>query len=96
MFDLTVFFSNFLALLAAFSTMEIFSIILGFFLSKKNARKQQELEQEFAKAISEGRMPEGVNPMQLMMSGMPVPYPLPTASGEEVAAPDSAPAPGQV
>jgi len=69
MFDLTTFFSTYVALVAAFATIEAFTILLGLYLTKQQKQKQAAMEAEFAKALAEGRMPEGINPLQMMMGG---------------------------
>ncbi len=83
MFDPTMFVSVWAALVAGFITIEILSFGLGFVVSLKQAQRAHEVEQEFAKAIAEGRVPPGMNPMSLMGNGAgnPAPYPAPTASG---------------
>jgi len=94
MFDSTVFFSTYVALLAAFATMEVCSFTLGLYLNKRQMKRQQAFEAEWAAKVASGEIPEGMNPMQMMMGGMggmpggmPMPYPMPTASGEEVPEP---------
>ncbi len=95
MFDSTVFFSTYVALLAAFETMEVSSFCLGMYLSKRQMKRQQEFEAEWAAKVASGEIPEGMNPMQMMMGGMggmggmPMPFPMPTTSGEEVPEPVS-------
>ena len=81
MFDLTTFFSTYVALVCAFATIEAFTIMLGLYLAKQQKQKQAALEAEFAKALAEGRMPEGMDPMAMMMGaggapgGMPMQMP---------------------
>jgi phosphatidylserine synthase len=83
MFDLTMFFSMFCAFVAASVVMELFSFCLGLYLAKKNMKRQQAFEQEYMQALAEGKLPPGVDPMQAMMSGMPMPAGMmPTVSGE--------------
>jgi hypothetical protein len=81
MFDLTTFFSVYVALVAAFATIEAFTIILGLHLAKQQKKKQAAMEAEFAKALAEGKLPEGMDPMAMMMAanagagGMPMQVP---------------------
>jgi len=77
MFDLTTFFSTYVALVAAFATIEAFTILLGLYLTKQQKQKQAAMEAEFAKALAEGRVPEGINPLQMMMNGGGVPMQMP-------------------
>ena len=81
MFDLTMFFSMFCAFVAASITMEIFSFCLSLYLTKKNMKRQQELEAEWSEKIANGEVPPGMNPLQMMMGGE-MPMPSPVASGE--------------
>ena len=86
MFDLTMFFSMLCAFLAATVTMEILSFCVGLYIAKKNMKRQQEFEQEYAKAVAEGKVPPGIDPMQMMMGGMPMPMsPDPTTVSGETA-----------
>ncbi|KKL88979.1 hypothetical protein LCGC14_1919240 [marine sediment metagenome] len=78
-FDPTMFFSMFFAFVAASVTMEFFSFCLGLYLAKKNMKRQQEFEAEWAEKVAKGEVPEGMNPMQMMMGGG---MPMPTVSGE--------------
>lgn len=90
MFDSTIFFSTYVALLAAFATMEASSLCLGLYLNKKNLQRQQAFEAEWAEKVASGEIPAGMNPMQMMMGGaggMPIPYPMPTTSGEKAPEP---------
>jgi len=73
MFDLTMFFSMFCAFVAASVTMELFSFCLGLYLAKKNLKRQQAFEQEYTQALAEGKLPPGMDPMQAMMAGLPMP-----------------------
>jgi len=85
MFDSTIFVSVYVAFVAAFATMEVFSFCLGLYLAKKQMQRQKAFEEEFAQAVAEGKVPEGVDPMSMMMGGgaqMPMRMPLPTVSGE--------------
>jgi hypothetical protein len=83
MFDLTMFFSVFCAFLAASITMELFSFCLGLYLAKKQMKRQKAYEEEVTKALAEGKLPPGMDPMQAMLNGL-LPQPIPTASGGEV------------
>jgi len=84
MFDLTMFFSMLCAFLAATVTMEVLSFCVGLYIAKKNMKRQQEFEQEYAKAVAEGKVPPGIDPMQMMMGGgMPMPPAPTTVSGED-------------
>ena len=90
MFDSTIFFSIYTAVLAAFATMEFGSFCLGVYLNKKDLQRRQAFEAEWAERVASGEVPPGMNPMQMMMGGiggMPMPYPMPTASGKEATAP---------
>lgn len=88
MFDSTVFVSTYLALIAAFATMEVFSFCLGMYLTRRQMQRQQEFEKEFAKALAEGKMPMGPNPMGMVFNGGMPGYPMPpTVSGEGVDVP---------
>ena len=83
MFDSTVFFSTYVAVVAAFITMETFSFILGLYLARKQIQRQEAFMQEFTKSAAEGTLSPGVNPMQMMMMGGGMPMaPAPTVSGE--------------
>ena len=103
MFDLTTFFSVYVALVCAFATIEAFTIILGLYLAKQQKQKQAALEAEFAKALAEGKLPAGIDPMAMMMNaaggaGMPMQVPPgmmeamgnPTTVSGETGAPDVA------
>ena len=87
MFDSTLFFSIYAALLAAFATMEIISVVFGAYLNKKNLQRQQAFEAEWAEKVANGEIPPGMNPMQMMMGGAPAPYFMPTVSGEKAPEP---------
>lgn len=90
MFDSTIFFSTYAALLAAFATMEVVSVVFGMYLNKKNLQRQQAFEAEWAAKVASGEIPAGMNPMQMMMGGMggiPMPQPMPTTSGEKAPEP---------
>jgi hypothetical protein len=83
MFDLTMFFSMFCAFVAASIVMELFSFCLGLYLAKKNMKRQQAFEADFAQALAEGKVPPGMDPMQAMMTGLlNSDSALPTCSGE--------------
>ena len=86
MFDSTMFFSMFCAFLAATVTMEVASFCIGLYLARKNMKRQQEFEAEWAAKIASGEIPEGMNPMQMMMGGG---MPIPTVSGEAVPTPSA-------
>ena len=79
MFDSTLFFSVYVAFVAGTVTVEILSFCLGLYLAKKNMKRQQEFEAEWAEKVAKGEVPEGMNPMQMMMGGG---MPMPTVSGE--------------
>jgi len=84
MFDPTMFFSMFCAFIAGSVAMEIASFCIGLYLTKKQIKRQQEFEKEYAQLVADGKVPPGVDPMQMMMGGMPMPVPPDptTVSGE--------------
>ncbi len=87
MFDLTVFISTSLGLFTALVAMEALNYCMGLYFNNKQAERQKEFEQEFAKAVAEGRIPPGVNPLSMMLSGdTPMSYAMPTVSGEAITA----------
>jgi len=61
--------------------MEVASFCIGLYLAKKQMRRQRVFEQEYAKAVADGKVPPGIDPMQMMMGGG-MPMPMPVASGE--------------
>jgi hypothetical protein len=85
MFNSEMFFTMTIAFVVASIIMELFSFCLGLYLAKKQMKRQKAFEEEYTKALAEGKLPPGMDPMQAMMAGLPMPMsPDPTTVSGEV------------